>query len=154
MLTNVSLSIEPEPIIGQTETSAKFRFEPQPEQVKDLLDFPFKSAAHTEDLYDFRKEFNIGDLYRDRIELKNHIRAYIYATRLLGSVLFRVSTYCSVYTCIRVETEGGNTYKAASGRWAASIIKQKLRKDPYYKPSGIIDDMEIHHNIDVTFNLA
>ncbi|KAF6143561.1 hypothetical protein GIB67_029730 [Kingdonia uniflora] len=39
MLTNVLLSIEPEHIIGQSETLAKFRFEPQPEQVKDLLDF-------------------------------------------------------------------------------------------------------------------
>ncbi|KAF6172510.1 hypothetical protein GIB67_007023 [Kingdonia uniflora] len=76
MLTNVPISIEPEPIIGQTETSAEFRFEPQPEQVKNLLDFWFKSAAYTEDPYDFSKEFNIGDLYRDRIKLKNHIRAY------------------------------------------------------------------------------
>ncbi|KAF6161385.1 hypothetical protein GIB67_009264 [Kingdonia uniflora] len=30
MLTNVSLSIEPEPIIGESETLAEFRFEPQP----------------------------------------------------------------------------------------------------------------------------
>ncbi|KAF6136696.1 hypothetical protein GIB67_018699 [Kingdonia uniflora] len=59
MLTNVSLSIEPKPIIGQTETSAEFRFEPQPEQVKDLLDFWFKSTAYTKDPYDFSKEFNI-----------------------------------------------------------------------------------------------
>ncbi|KAF6163518.1 hypothetical protein GIB67_002523 [Kingdonia uniflora] len=107
MLTNVPLSIEPKPIIGQTKTSGKFaefvicvlyfnisysisimlsriflicsaefRFEPQPEQVKNLLNFWFKSAAYIEDPYDFSKEFNIGDLYRDRIELKNHIRAY------------------------------------------------------------------------------
>ncbi|KAF6156312.1 hypothetical protein GIB67_013756 [Kingdonia uniflora] len=146
MLTNVPLSIEPEPIIGQTETSIEFRFEPQPEQVNDLLDFWFKSVAYTEDPYDFSKEFNIGDLYRDMIELKNHIRAYavvnkfnlkhvlsneykivvrckghkcfwwIYATRLVSSAIFRVSTYCSVHTCIRVETEGGNAYKVTSSR--------------------------------------
>ncbi|KAF6145866.1 hypothetical protein GIB67_028861 [Kingdonia uniflora] len=76
MLTKVHILIEPESIIGQTETSAKFWFEPQPEQVKDLLDFRFKSTAYTEDPYDFSKDFHIGDLYRDRIELKNHIRAY------------------------------------------------------------------------------
>ncbi|KAF6145202.1 hypothetical protein GIB67_041397 [Kingdonia uniflora] len=76
MLTNVPLSIKPEPIIGQTETSAEFRFEPQLEQMKDLLDFWFKSTAYMNDPYDFSKEFNIGDLYLDRIELKNHIRAY------------------------------------------------------------------------------
>ncbi|KAF6151330.1 hypothetical protein GIB67_040603 [Kingdonia uniflora] len=76
MLTNVPLSIEPEPIIGQTKPSAELLFEPQPEQVKDLMDFQFKSAAYTEDPYDFSKEFNIGDLYRDMIELKNHIRVY------------------------------------------------------------------------------
>ncbi|KAF6166921.1 hypothetical protein GIB67_020150 [Kingdonia uniflora] len=76
MLTNVPLSIEPEPIIGQTKTSAKFRFEPQPEQVKDLLDFWLKFTEYTEDPYDFSEEFNIGDLYQDRIELKNHIRVY------------------------------------------------------------------------------
>ncbi|KAF6138968.1 hypothetical protein GIB67_010694 [Kingdonia uniflora] len=63
MLTNVPLSIEPKPIIGQTKTS-------------DLLDLRFKCAAYTEDPYDFSKEFNIGDLYRDKIELKNHLRAY------------------------------------------------------------------------------
>ncbi|KAF6160222.1 hypothetical protein GIB67_016658 [Kingdonia uniflora] len=76
MLTNIPLSIEPEPIIGQTETLAEFRFEPQSEQEKDLQDFWFKSVAYTEDPYNLSKEFNIGDLYRDRIELKNHIRAY------------------------------------------------------------------------------
>ncbi|KAF6151308.1 hypothetical protein GIB67_040581 [Kingdonia uniflora] len=76
MLTNVLLSIEPKPIIGQTEPSAELRFESQPEQVKDLVDFWFKSTTYTKDLYDFSKEFNIGYLYRDRIELKNHIIAY------------------------------------------------------------------------------
>ncbi|KAF6161810.1 hypothetical protein GIB67_008571 [Kingdonia uniflora] len=184
MLTNVPLLIEPEPIIGQTETSAEFQFEPQPEQVKDLLDFWFKSAAYTEDPYDFSKEFNIGDIYRDMIKLKNHIRAYavvnkfnlehvlsneykivvrckghkyswrIYATRLVGSAIFRVSTYYPVHTCIRVEIEGGNAYKAASSRCVTSIIKKKLQKDLNYKPSRIIDDMKIHHSIDVTYNLA
>ncbi|KAF6149570.1 hypothetical protein GIB67_009591 [Kingdonia uniflora] len=48
MLTNVHLSIEPEPIIGHTEPLAEFQFEPQPQQVKDLVDFWFKSAAYTE----------------------------------------------------------------------------------------------------------
>ncbi|KAF6177000.1 hypothetical protein GIB67_027800 [Kingdonia uniflora] len=76
MLNNVPFSIKPEAIIGQTEPSAEFQFEPQPEQVKDLMDFQFKFAAYTKDPYDFSKEFNIGDLYRDRIKLKNHIRAY------------------------------------------------------------------------------
>ncbi|KAF6162530.1 hypothetical protein GIB67_003076 [Kingdonia uniflora] len=141
MLTKLLLSIELEPIIGQTKSSAKFRFEPQPEQVKDFLDFWFKSTVYTEDPFDFNKEFNIGDLYRDRINHKNHIGAYavvnkfiiehvlnneykimvrykshkcswrIYAIRLLGFPLFKVSTYCSVHTCIRVETEGGRAYK-------------------------------------------
>ncbi|KAF6155634.1 hypothetical protein GIB67_034729 [Kingdonia uniflora] len=55
---------------------AEFRFEPQPEQMKDLADFWFKSATYMDDLYDFSKEFNIGNLYRDKIVLKNHIRAY------------------------------------------------------------------------------
>ncbi|KAF6163189.1 hypothetical protein GIB67_025053 [Kingdonia uniflora] len=184
MLTNVPFSIELETIIGQTEPSVKFQFEPQPEQVKDLLDFRFKSTAYTEDPYDFSKKFNIGDLYRDRIELKNHIRVYavvnkfnlehvlsnkykivvrckgykcswrIYATRLVGSTIFRVSTYCFVHTYIRVETEGGNAYKAASSRWVASIIKQKLQKYPNYKPFRIIDDIQIHRNIDVTYNFV
>ncbi|KAF6151391.1 hypothetical protein GIB67_012251 [Kingdonia uniflora] len=63
MLINVPLSIEPEPIIGQIETSAEFRFEPQPKQVKDLLDFLFKSVTYTQDPYNLSKEFNIGDLY-------------------------------------------------------------------------------------------
>ncbi|KAF6150247.1 hypothetical protein GIB67_000121 [Kingdonia uniflora] len=184
MLTNVSLSIEPKTIIGQTEPSAKFQFEPQPKQVKDLVDFRFKSITYTKDPYGFSKEFNIGDQYRDMIEHKNHIRAYavenkfnlehvlsneykimvrckghkcswqIYATWLTGSALFRVSTYCSMHTCIRVETDGRNAYKVASSRWVASIIKKKLLRYPNYKPSEIIDDMKINHNIDVTYNLA
>ncbi|KAF6163545.1 hypothetical protein GIB67_002550 [Kingdonia uniflora] len=76
MLTKVPHSIEPKPIIGQTEPSSELRFESEPEQVKDLVDFSFKSAAYTNDPYDLSKEFNIGDLYRDRIKLKNHIIAY------------------------------------------------------------------------------
>ncbi|KAF6139310.1 hypothetical protein GIB67_021520 [Kingdonia uniflora] len=63
MLTNVPLSTEPEPIIGQAEPSAELRFESQPKQVKDLVDFWFKSAVNTEDPYDFSKKFNIGNLY-------------------------------------------------------------------------------------------
>ncbi|KAF6148637.1 hypothetical protein GIB67_042596, partial [Kingdonia uniflora] len=68
MLTNVLLSIEPEPIIGHTEPPVRIG--------KRFMDFWFKSVAYMEDLYDFSKEFNIGDLYRDMIELKNCIRAY------------------------------------------------------------------------------
>ncbi|KAF6172085.1 hypothetical protein GIB67_029503 [Kingdonia uniflora] len=59
---------------GHVHTYERF-FVTQLKKVKDLLDFRFKSAVYTEDPYDFSKEFNIGDLYRDRIELKNHIRA-------------------------------------------------------------------------------
>ncbi|KAF6141085.1 hypothetical protein GIB67_006530 [Kingdonia uniflora] len=103
MLTNVPLSIEPEPIIGQTETSDEFRFEPQPKQVKDLLDFRFKSAAYTEDPYDFSKEFNIGDLYRDKIELKNHIRAYAVVNKfILEHVLsneYKIVVRCKGHKC-------------------------------------------------------
>ncbi|KAF6152567.1 hypothetical protein GIB67_013014 [Kingdonia uniflora] len=79
---------------------------------------------------------------------------WIYVTRLLSSALFKVSTYCSVHTCIRVETDGENAYKVASSRWVASIIKRKLRKDPNYKPSRFIGDIQINRNIDVTYNLA
>ncbi|KAF6165597.1 hypothetical protein GIB67_021867 [Kingdonia uniflora] len=103
MLTNVPLSIEPQPIIGQTETSAEFRFEPQPEQVKDLLNFLFKSAAYTEDPYDFSKEFNISDLYRDKIELKNHIRAYAVVNKFnLEHVLsneYKIVVRCKGHKC-------------------------------------------------------
>ncbi|KAF6166287.1 hypothetical protein GIB67_008715 [Kingdonia uniflora] len=171
-----------EPSIPQSNLS--FGLSHSLKQVKDLLDFQFKSAAYTEDPYDFNKEFIIGDLYRDRIELKNHIRAYaveskfnlehvlsneykivvcykghkcswrIYAIRLVSSTIFRVGTYCSVHTCIRVETEGGNAYKVAPSRWVASIIKQKLRKDPNYKPSGIIDDArQLSTRIPTTYEL-
>ncbi|KAF6140887.1 hypothetical protein GIB67_042300 [Kingdonia uniflora] len=135
---------------------AEFRFESQPEQVKDLVDFWFKSITYTEDLYDFSKDFTIGDLHRDRIVLKNHIRAYavIYATRLLGYALFKVSTYCSMHICIRVKTDGENAYKAAFSKWVTTIFKRKLQKDPNYKPFRIIEDMHINHNIDVTYNLA
>ncbi|KAF6140221.1 hypothetical protein GIB67_000269 [Kingdonia uniflora] len=55
---------------------SELQFESQPEQVKDLVDFQFKYAAYTEDPYDFSKEFSLGDLYRDMIKLKNHIRTY------------------------------------------------------------------------------
>ncbi|KAF6144316.1 hypothetical protein GIB67_024543 [Kingdonia uniflora] len=102
-LTNVPLSIEPEPIIGQTETLAEFWLEPQPEQVKDLLNFLFKFAAYTEDPYDFNKEFNIGDLYRDRIELKDHIRAYVVVNKFnLEHVLrneYKIVVHCKGHKC-------------------------------------------------------
>ncbi|KAF6160063.1 hypothetical protein GIB67_037468, partial [Kingdonia uniflora] len=57
------------------EYRAKFRLS-QSRIGEDLRDFQFKSVVYTEDPYDFSKEFNIGDLYQDKIELKNHIRAY------------------------------------------------------------------------------
>ncbi|KAF6142834.1 hypothetical protein GIB67_002698 [Kingdonia uniflora] len=102
----------------------------------------------------FNLEHVLSNKYKIVIHSKGHKCSWrIYATRLVSSALFRVSTYCSVHTCIRVETDGGNAYKTASSRWVASIIKQKLRKDPNYKPSEIIDDIQIHHNIDVTYNL-
>ncbi|KAF6153482.1 hypothetical protein GIB67_027349 [Kingdonia uniflora] len=77
VLTNVPQSNEYfQTISTDVPLSTGLRFESQPEQVKDLVDFLFKSVAFTEDPYDFSKVFNIGDLYRDRIELKNYIRAY------------------------------------------------------------------------------
>ncbi|KAF6155065.1 hypothetical protein GIB67_035812 [Kingdonia uniflora] len=60
MLTNVPLSIELETIIGQTEPSAEFQFDLQPEYVKDLVDFRFKSATYTEDPYDFSIPYEYG----------------------------------------------------------------------------------------------
>ncbi|KAF6140261.1 hypothetical protein GIB67_000309 [Kingdonia uniflora] len=102
--TNVPPSNEPE-----------LRFEPKPEEVKDLVDFRFKSGVYTEEPYDFSKEFNIGDLYRDRIELKNHIRAYAVVNKFnLEHVLsnkYKIVVRCKVHTCIRVEIDGGKAYK-------------------------------------------
>ncbi|KAF6134327.1 hypothetical protein GIB67_005719 [Kingdonia uniflora] len=103
----------------------------------------------------FNLEYVLSNEYKIVVRYKGHKCSWrIYATRLVGSALFRVSTYCSVHTCIRVKTDGGNSYKTTSNRWVASIIKQKLRKNPNYKPSRIIDDMQINRNIDVTYNLA
>ncbi|KAF6145606.1 hypothetical protein GIB67_037639 [Kingdonia uniflora] len=95
MLTNVPLSIEPEPIIGQTEPSARTG--------ERSRRFWFKSAAYTEDPYDFSKEFNIGDLYQDRIELKNHIRAYADVNKFnLEHVLsneYKIGVRCKCHKC-------------------------------------------------------
>ncbi|KAF6161910.1 hypothetical protein GIB67_014112 [Kingdonia uniflora] len=118
MLTNVSLSIEPKPIIGQTEPSAKFWFESQPEQIKDLVDFWFKSAAYMDDLYDFSKEFNIGDLYRDRIVLMNHIRAYAAVNKfnlvhILSNeykIVRRICLYQLTMTSASILTTDGNQW--------------------------------------------
>ncbi|KAF6172625.1 hypothetical protein GIB67_041948 [Kingdonia uniflora] len=83
MPTNVPLSIEPKPIIGQTETLAEFWFEPQPEPVKDLLDFWFKSVAYTEDPYDFSKEFNIDS---------ETTESWTYFMEMLGSNFYGYDT--------------------------------------------------------------
>ncbi|KAF6138825.1 hypothetical protein GIB67_005283 [Kingdonia uniflora] len=103
MLTNVPFSIEPETIIRQTKPSAKFQLELQPEQVKDLLDFWFKSATYAEDPYDLSKEFNIVDLYRDRIELRNYIRAFAVVNKFnLEHVLsneYKIAVRCKGHKC-------------------------------------------------------
>ncbi|KAF6142919.1 hypothetical protein GIB67_003875 [Kingdonia uniflora] len=82
---------------------SELRFDSQPEQMKDLVDFWFKSTAYTEDPYDFSKEFNIGDLYRDRIKLKNHIRAYVVVNKFnLEHVLsneHKIVVRCKGYKC-------------------------------------------------------
>ncbi|KAF6168332.1 hypothetical protein GIB67_018172 [Kingdonia uniflora] len=129
MLTNVPFLIEPETIIGQTKPSAEFRFEPQPEQVKDLLDVRFKSAAYTEDPCDFSKEFNIGDLYRDRIQLKNHIRAYAVVNKFnLEHVLsneFKIVVRCKGHKCSwRIyATRYGAAYTNHVESWNNVILK-------------------------------
>ncbi|KAF6174355.1 hypothetical protein GIB67_020718 [Kingdonia uniflora] len=96
--TNVPFSNEP--FIPQ---STKFQLELHPEQVKDLLDFWFKSATYTEDPYDLSKEFNIVDLYRDRIELKNYIRAFAVVNKFnLEHVLnneYKIAVRCKGHKC-------------------------------------------------------
>ncbi|KAF6158213.1 hypothetical protein GIB67_015007 [Kingdonia uniflora] len=129
MLTNVPLSIEPKPIIGQIETSAEFQFKPHPEQVKYLLDFWFKSVVYTEDPYDFSKEFNIGDLYRDMIELKNHIRAYTVLNKFnLKHVLsneYKIVVRCKGHKCSwRIyATRYGVAYTNHVESWNNVILK-------------------------------
>ncbi|KAF6158021.1 hypothetical protein GIB67_008150 [Kingdonia uniflora] len=130
MLTNVPLSIEPEPFIGQTETSAEFRFEPQLEQVKNLIDFWFKSATYTEDPYDFIKEFNIGNLYRDRIELKNYLRAYAVVNKFnLEHVLsneYKIVVHCKGHKCSwRIYTTRCEAALSTHNNYLRAILRKR-----------------------------
>ncbi|KAF6141576.1 hypothetical protein GIB67_023748 [Kingdonia uniflora] len=104
VLTNIPLSNEPKPIIGQTEASAELRFESQPEQVKDLVDFWFKSIAYTEDLYDFSKEFNIDGTCSCRWWQTMGIPCE-YGVRALGLANVNLTTRVSEYFT-------NDTYKA------------------------------------------
>ncbi|KAF6167894.1 hypothetical protein GIB67_027672 [Kingdonia uniflora] len=111
------------------KTISEFRFKPQPEQVKDLLDFWFKSAAYTEDPYDFSKEFNICDLYRDKIELKNHIRTYAVVNKFnLKHVLsneYKIMVRCKGHKCFGkiYATRYGVAYTNHVESWNNVILK-------------------------------
>ncbi|KAF6141511.1 hypothetical protein GIB67_012273 [Kingdonia uniflora] len=67
MLTNVPLLIEPEPIIGQTETSAEFRFEPQPKQMRGSFEHAYQL------LTSYFAKVRYGVAYINHVESWNNV---------------------------------------------------------------------------------
>ncbi|KAF6142446.1 hypothetical protein GIB67_039410, partial [Kingdonia uniflora] len=93
ILTNVPFSIEPETIIGQTEPSAEFRFELQPEQVKDLLDW-IELKNHIR-AYAVVNKFNLKHILSNEYKIMERCKGHkcfwqIYMTRSVGSAIFRM----------------------------------------------------------------
>ncbi|XP_058102762.1 uncharacterized protein LOC131246543 isoform X1 [Magnolia sinica] len=75
----------------------------------------------------------------------------VHASRLASMKRFKIKRMNNVHTCGGV---GKDSHPNASVIWIASIIKDKLRDKPHYKPKEIVNDIYQEYGVNVTYKRA
>lgn len=113
----------------------------------------FREALHKYSIaHEFAYRYKKNDSHRVTVKCKSQGCPWrIYASRLSTTQLVCIKKMNSNHTCEGAAVKAG--YRATRG-WVGSIIKEKLKVSPNYKPKDIADDIKREYGIQLNYSQA
>lgn len=113
----------------------------------------FREALHKYSIaHGFAYRYKKNDSHRVTVKCKSQGCPWrIYASRLSTTQLICIKKMNSDHTCEGAAVKAG--YRATRG-WVGSIIKEKLKVSPNYKPKDIADDIKREYGIQLNYSQA
>ena len=75
----------------------------------------------------------------------------LYASAVRGTSSFRIKTFNSEHSCYGINHPGN---KQANAAFVGAQVAEKLKDQPKYKPSDIVNDMKLKYGVEVTYSKA
>ncbi|KAF5464882.1 hypothetical protein F2P56_014926 [Juglans regia] len=113
----------------------------------------FREALHKYSIaHGFAYRYKKNDSHRVTVKCKSQGCPWrIYASRLSTTQLICIKKMNTQHTCEGAAVKAG--YRATRG-WVGSIIKEKLKVAPNYKPKDIADDIKREYGIQLNYSQA
>lgn len=113
----------------------------------------FREALHKYSIaHGFAYRYKKNDSHRVTVKCKSQGCPWrIYASRLSTTQLVCIKKMHNNHTCDGAAVKAG--YRATRG-WVGSIIKEKLKVSPNYKPKDIADDIKREYGIQLNYSQA
>ena len=113
----------------------------------------FREALHKYSIaHGFAYRYKKNDSHRVTVKCKSQGCPWrIYASRLSTTQLICIKKMNTNHTCEGSAVKAG--YRATRG-WVGSIIKEKLKASPNYKPKDIADDIKREYGIQLNYSQA
>lgn len=113
----------------------------------------FRDALHKYSIaHGFAYRYKKNDSHRVTVKCKSPGCPWrIYASRLSTTQLICIKKMNTNHTCEGSAVKAG--YRATRG-WVGSIIKEKLKASPNYRPKDIADDMQREYGIQLNYSQA
>lgn len=113
----------------------------------------FREALHKYSIaHGFAYRYKKNDSQRVTVKCKAQGCPWrIYASRLITTQLICIKKMNTKHTCEGASLKAG--YRATRG-WVGSIIKEKLKSSPNYKPKDIADDIKREYGIQLNYSQA
>lgn len=113
----------------------------------------FREALHKYSIaHGFAYRYKKNDSHRVTVKCKSQGCPWrIYASRLSTTQLICIKKMNTEHTCEGAAVKAG--YRATRG-WVGSIIKEKLKVSPNYKPKDIADDIKREYGIQLNYSQA
>lgn len=113
----------------------------------------FREALHKYSIaHGFAYRYKKNDSHRVTVKCKSQGCPWrIYASRLSTTQLICIKKMNTQHTCEGAAVKAG--YRATRG-WVGSIIKEKLKVSPNYKPKDIADDIKREYGIQLNYSQA
>lgn len=113
----------------------------------------FREALHKYSIaHGFAYRYKKNDSHRVTVKCKSQGCPWrIYASRLATTQLICIKKMNTNHTCEGAAVKAG--YRATRG-WVGSIIKEKLKVSPNYKPKDIADDIKREYGIQLNYSQA
>ncbi|KAK3017233.1 hypothetical protein RJ639_007151 [Escallonia herrerae] len=113
----------------------------------------FREALHKYSIaHGFTYKYKKNDSHRVTVKCKAEGCPWrIYASRLATTQLICIKKMSTTHTCEGAAVKAG--YRATRG-WVGSIIKEKLKASPNYKPKDIASDIKREYGIQLNYSQA